>query len=49
MQRRGSPLTDQAVHLRDVRAVTVVVVDVYPGQKGHSVVLREVQFFERKV
>lgn len=36
------------LRLRGVRTLTVRVVEVYPGQQGHAVALREVQFFVSK-
>lgn len=39
---------NQPVTLRGVRSVTLTVVDVYPGQRGHAVAVREVQFFDRQ-
>jgi hypothetical protein len=38
---------NRAVSLRHVTAITVVIRDVYPGQRGQAVTLREIEFFAR--
>jgi hypothetical protein len=38
---------NRPVSLRDVTVITVVIKNVYPGQQGQSVALRELEFFAR--
>jgi len=38
---------NRSVSLRKVTAITVVIKDVYPGQKGQAIALRELEFFTR--
>ena len=38
---------NRPVSLRDVTVITVVVENVYPGQQGQSVAIRELEFFAR--
>jgi len=38
---------NRAVNLHGVTTITLLFKDVYPGQKGHAVAVREVQFFAR--
>ncbi len=38
---------NSSVTLRQVRSVTLVVTASYPGQKGHAVAIRELQFFQQ--